>query len=59
MNTAKQRQKTRGKAKRNVQNQRTFLNVQRRRKAHVEAHRGMTMNDLGARRWTVKPTAKA
>lgn len=57
MNKAKSRQHGHRKGKRNVQNQRTFQNVQRRRKIHADNH-GMEIAALGATRWTTKPTAK-
>ena len=58
MNKAKSRQHSHRKGKRNVQNQRTFQNVQTRRKRHADNH-GITVADLGATRWTIKPTSKS
>ena len=45
------------KARRSVQNQRTFRNIQKRRAKHAKSH-GVTVESLGARRWTTVPTSK-
>ena len=57
MNKQKQRQHSHRKAKRNIQNQRTFDNIQRRRLAHAKAH-GITIADLGSVRFVTRPTSK-
>lgn len=58
---AKARRKGRHSGKRNIQNQRTFSNVTKRRKAHAEAH-GMTlerfMTLFNPRKWVTRPTGK-
>jgi len=43
--------------KRNAQNRRTFLNVQKRRAKHAKAH-GITVDDIPAKRWISAPTSK-
>lgn len=55
MNKQKLRQKTHRKAKRNIQNQRTFANVQERRNKHLKNHPGTTIEAV---RWVNRPTAK-
>jgi len=44
------------KARRNIQNQRTFRNVQKRRSIHAKNH-GMSVADIPAKRWVTVPTA--
>jgi len=45
-------------AKRHRQNVRTFLRVQKRRQKHAQNH-GVTVESLGATRWTTVPSSKA
>lgn len=59
---AKGRRKAASKGKRNIQNQRTYINIQKRRAKHAKNHRFESVEVfekfIGARRWTTKPTAK-
>jgi hypothetical protein len=57
MNKQKQRQHGHRKAKRNIQNQRTFENIQKRRLKHAKNH-GMKIDDLGATYFVTRPTSK-
>jgi len=43
--------------RRHAQNVRTYASVQRRRQKHAEAH-GITVESLGAKRWTTAPKSK-
>lgn len=43
--------------KRHAQNVRTFTSVQKRRQKHAETH-GVTIESLGAKRWTTAPKSK-
>ena len=45
------------KAKRNAQNKRTFLNVQKRRNKHAKAHPDQPHPNDYARRWVGAPSA--
>lgn len=46
------------RAKRHLQNIRTFLSVQKRRAKHAKAH-GIPVSAIFAKRWTEPPTSKA
>ena len=58
MNKQKQRQHSHRRAKRNIQNQRTFDRIQKRRAKHAKSH-SLRIEDLGAKRFVTRPTAKA
>ena len=45
------------RGKRHLQTMRTFLSVSKRRAKHAKSH-GITVEELGARRWTEAPRSK-